>query len=57
MLTDILTLDRKVTLLINGSDSALWDEFNYVATSTIAWIPLGLLLLWLLWRDGGRRQL
>ena len=56
MLEQIDSLDRTATLWVNGSQNLLWDHAILVATSTWIWVPLGLVLLWLLWRDVPRRQ-
>ena len=47
---EILNWDRAATLFINGSHSLFWDQTVYVATSTIVWVPLGLVIFWLIWK-------
>ena len=46
----LLELDKDITLFINGSDSLMWDGVIYAATQTITWIPVGLLLLYLVYQ-------
>lgn len=56
MLEHILSWDRSVTLFINGSHSLLWDQVIYLATSTFAWIMLGVLILWLISKNTTKMQ-
>lgn len=56
LLDRCLQWDRQSTLFINGSDNVFWDEVIYVATSTAAWIPVGLVMLWVLWKNLSPRQ-
>ena len=56
MLEQFLTWDRNATLFINGSENLYWDQVIYVATSTWMWIPMGVVMLWLLWRNMTPRQ-
>ena len=51
MLENILTWDREATLFVNGSDNVYFDQIIYCATSTWSWMPLGVILLWLLWKN------
>ena len=53
----LLELDKDITLFINGSDSLMWDGVIYAATQTITWIPVGLLLLYLVYQQGGWKSL
>lgn len=48
MLESIKSLDTQLTLLLNGSDSLFVDNLAFYATKTTTWIPLGLLLLYVL---------
>lgn len=52
----LLELDKNITLFINGSDSLMWDGVIFTATHTLTWIPVGLLLLWIVYRQGGARS-
>lgn len=56
MLDHLLSFDRDVTLFINGSDNIFWDQVIFVATSTWTWVPMGLVMLWILWKNLSPRQ-
>ena len=51
MLDKLLDLDQKLTLLLNGSDSLFWDGVAQTATSTLTWIPLAIVLLYVIIRN------
>ncbi len=53
----LLELDKKITLFLNGSHSLMWDSVIYAATQTLTWIPVGLLMLYIIYRQGGMRSL
>ena len=48
MLELLTNIDVQLTLLFNGSDSELLDTIAITATKTATWIPLGILLLYVL---------
>ncbi len=50
MFDKLLNIDTRLTLLLNGSDSAVLDQFALTATSTTTWMPLALLLLYVIIR-------
>ncbi len=50
MLEFITNIDTQLTLLLNGSDSVMLDTIAVTATKTSTWIPLGILLLYVLMR-------
>ena len=50
MLEYIISLDTQLTLWFNGSDSLFVDTIAWYATKTTTWIPLGVLLLFVLIR-------
>lgn len=56
MLDQILDWDRNATLFINGSENVYWDQVIYVATSTWMWIPLAIVMLWIMWSNMTPRQ-
>lgn len=56
MLEQLKTIDRIATLYLNGGSNMMWDNSILVATSTWMWIPLGVIILWLIWRDTSRRN-
>lgn len=47
----ILQLDQYLTLALNGSESLYVDHLAWTATKTATWIPLALLLLYLIIRN------
>ncbi len=50
MLEFITNIDTWLTLLLNGSDSVMLDTIAMTATKTSTWIPLGIVLLYVLIR-------
>lgn len=50
MLEFITNIDTRLTLFLNGSDSEMLDAIAVTATKTSTWIPLGILLLYVLIR-------
>ena len=50
MLEIITNIDTRLTLFLNGSDSEMLDAIAVTATKTSTWIPLGILLLYVLMR-------
>ena len=54
---DILALDQRLTLLLNGSASLYWDHVAWIATSTIVWFPVALVLCWVIVRSGNMRSI
>lgn len=57
MLETLTNIDTQLTLLLNGSDSQLLDTIAITATKTATWIPLGILLLYVLIRMGNWKNL
>lgn len=57
MIDQILELDREITLAINGSNSLALDAFALIVTSTIAWIPIALYMLWYVYRKNGLKTM
>lgn len=43
--------DKSLLFQWNGSDSLFWDGFMWVATSTYIWIPLGVMLLYVIFKN------
>ena len=48
--------DKELLLGLNGSDSLFWDSFMWVATSTYIWIPLGAVLLYVIFRNNSPKE-
>jgi len=58
-MTDIQQLiqyDKSAFLALNGSDSTFWDGFMWVYTSTTVWIPLALVLLYVIIRNNKLKE-
>ena len=53
MFDRLLEFDRSITLALNGSDSIVMDKLMMIVTSTIVWIPMGLFLLYIIYRYKG----
>lgn len=43
-----IATDKELLLSLNGSDSLFWDGFMWVATSTTVWIPVAVILLYII---------
>ena len=56
MIDWILQVDRAWFLALNGSWGAGWDVFFYVMSGKSTWIPLYLLIIWLIYRKYGWRH-
>ena len=54
-LEDWIELDQRLLLLLNGSDSLFWDHLMWGITSTVAWLPAGALLLYVLIKNNSKR--
>lgn len=51
----LIFADKQLTLWLNSFHSAFADLFFYMSTSTIVWIPLFLMLAWLIFaKQGGQ---
>ena len=50
-LNTLLNIDRYMLLSLNGSDSLFWDGCMLVYTSMIVWMPLALVLLYVLLKN------
>lgn len=55
-LQQLIEFDQKLLLKLNMNDSVFWDHFMMAVTETITWIPLVVVLLYVLikntsWRD------
>lgn len=56
MLERILQLDQTITLFFNGSDSVYMDRLMMAITSTITWIPLACVLIYVLYKNNSLKQ-
>ncbi len=52
----IIYYDQQLLLLLNGSDSQWLDNVMWAVSHTGTWIPLLVMLLFLVWRSYGVRQ-
>ena len=43
-----IAADKALLLNLNGSDSLFWDGFMWIATSTIVWVPVAVILLYII---------
>lgn len=55
MFESLLHLDDQILLGINGSHSLVLDNLILLITYTITWVPMGLLMLWLVYKKMGAR--
>ena len=46
-----IAYDKQLLLDWNGSDSLFWDGFMWVATSTYIWIPLAIVLFYIILKN------
>lgn len=47
----LIDIDKRVTLLLNGSDSLFLDNVSHLYTSVLVWIPLALVTLYIIIRN------
>lgn len=43
-----IKFDQELLLELNGSNSIFWDGFMWLATNTVVWIPLAIILLYVI---------
>lgn len=55
MLEQILHLDETIMLGVNGSHSLVLDNIILMITYTVTWVPMGLFMLWLVYKKLGVR--
>ncbi len=48
MLENLLNLDQNITLALNGSNSLYADAIMMLITSTVTWIPVGVVMLYII---------
>ncbi len=53
----LLDFDRDITLAINGSGSLVMDSIMMIISSTYTWIPLGLFVLYMIYKNYGWKTL
>lgn len=47
----LIGFDQELLLKINGSDSLFWDGFMWLATNKFTWIPLAIVLLYVIFKN------
>lgn len=52
----LMQYDKDAFLAINGSDSIFWDGFMWVYTNTLIWIPLALVLLYVIFKNNRLKE-
>lgn len=57
MLEWLKECDDALFVMLNGSDSLYWDGFMWVVTKTQTWIPLMLMVLYVVVKNGTLRRL
>lgn len=57
MLERLQQLDNTVFLALNGSDSAFWDAYMWLVSSTLTWIPVFLMLLFIIAKNSNARRM
>ena len=57
MLEQLKELDNSIFLALNGSDSSYWDGVMWLITKTQTWIPLFLVLLYVVLKNSNVRRL
>lgn len=53
----LIKADTDLLLFLNGFNSPLWDQFFWIITSAIVWIPLYALILYALIKEHGVRAI
>lgn len=57
LIDQLEAFDRDITLFFNGSHSLLMDNVIYISTSTWAWVLIGVVMLWVVYKDTGVQNL
>ncbi len=56
-LHDWMEWDKQLLLAWNGSDSLFWDNLMTGITSTVAWIPVAIVLLYVIMKNNSPREM
>ena len=48
MLEQLIDLDNRIFLMLNGSDSVYWDALMWIISDKLTWVPMLLVLLYVL---------
>ena len=57
MLDRLINIDQQITIALNGSDSLFLDGIAQSATATITWLPLALVLAYVIIRNNNWRNI
>ena len=47
----LIDFDQELLLKLNGSDSLFWDGFMWLSTNMVTWIPLAVVLLYVIFKN------
>ena len=47
----LISFDQELLLKLNGSDSLFWDGFMWISTNMLTWIPLAVVLLYVILKN------
>lgn len=47
----LISVDQELLLQMNNGHTLFWDGFMWVCTSTVIWIPVGIMLLYVLFKN------
>ena len=56
MLEHLNEIDSQLFLMLNGSDSAYWDAVMWLVTKTVTWIPLLVIVVYVILQNTGWRR-
>lgn len=56
MLEQLKAIDNELLITLNGSDSVYWDSVMWIVTRTTTWIPLLLILLYVVLKNSDMRR-
>lgn len=54
MFETLESIDRQLLLLINGANTPFLDQFMWIISGKLTWIPLYAILLLILWKKSGK---
>ena len=49
-------IDKALLLFLNGNGNAYWDDFMWIYTGRMIWLPIVVAFLWYFFRKGGWRE-
>lgn len=55
-LNELIEFDRHLLLSLNGSDSLFWDQLMWGITSTVAWVPVAVVLFYVFIKNNSMRE-